>query len=467
MITFLPKLISRKAIAFYFVTLAVVSVVFTSHILPLLWVLFGAVEVCAFFYFSNLLTKQWHLLHPRVFVRKLFWTSLGIRLGYMVFVYFFYDIMTGRPFMFHAADELMYYDMSKIWSERGFAVFSHEMSDFGLSDSGEIYWAALLCRLMGPYILPVRIGHCFASAATCVLIYRLSQRHFGEGIGRMSAIFCMLMPNLIYYCGVHLKEADMVFLTVLFVYSVDHLFYDSKFDVKYLVLALVTLFAFFTFRTVLGIVGVIATIVAVVFVRGRLDSWWKRIVMILAVVIALSATAIDDRIMREVGDIWEGKDFNQRIGMLWRSERAEGNVFSKYMSQTVFAPLIFTIPFPTMVDTPNQENQQMLNGGNYVKNVMSGFVVFCLIMLIVKGDWRKHILPLAMMGGYLLVISFSNFAHSERFHQPAIPFELMFAAVGISMLKKKHLKWIDYWLYIILIANVLWAWFKLAGRGMM
>ena len=71
-----------------------------------------------------------------------------------------------------------------------------------------------------------------------------------------------------------------------------------------------------------------------------------------------------------------------------------------------------------------------------------------------------------MMGGYLAVIAFSNFAQSERFHQPALPFELMFAAFGISQLKAKHIKWIDYWMYFVVAANVGWAWFKLAGRGL-
>ena len=35
-----------------------------------------------------------------------------------------------------------------------------------------------------------------------------------------------------------------------------------------------------------------------------------------------------------------------------------GNAFAKYAGTAVFAPLIFTIPFPTMVNTPYQENQQ-------------------------------------------------------------------------------------------------------------
>lgn len=460
-------MVSRKGMTFYFITLALVSVLFVSRILPLVWVLFGTVEVCSFFYFSNLLTKRWRLLHPNVFVRKLFWTSLGIRTLYMVFVYFFYDLMTGQPFMFHAADELWYYDMSKIWSEQGLEAFRRAMSTTNFSDSGEIYWDAFLCKIMGPNIIGVRFAHCLASATTCVLIYQLARRHFGDGVGRMSAIFCMLMPNLIYYCGIHLKEADMVFLTVLFVDSVDRLIIGGKFNTKYFILALFSLLALFTFRTVLGAVGLISTTIALAFNKGPLNNWWKRVIMILVVAVTMSVTVIGNRIMGEVEGVWEGWEMNQRVGMEWRAEREGGNVFARYASQSVFAPLIFTIPFPTMVNTPGQENQQMLHGGNYVKNIMSGFEIFALVMLILNGDWRKHTMPLAMMIGYLMVIAFSNFAHSERFHQPALPLELMFAAVGISMLKKKHVKWIDYWMYGIVVANVAWAWFKLAGRGML
>jgi len=466
MLTYFPNLISRKAISYYFIILALVSVLFMNRILPFVWMLFGAAEVCLFFYFSNDLTKRWRMFHPKSFVKKLFWTSLIIRLVYMVFVYFFYDAMTGQPFMFHSADEQVYYIVSKVWSERGIEAFRNEMKWIGLSDSGEIYLTALVCKMFGPYVLTARILHCLTSALTCILIYRIAQRHFGESTARMAAIFCMLMPNLVYYCGIHLKEADMVFVTVLFIDSVDRLLLDRKFDWIYFGLALASAFAMFTFRTALGAVGLIAVMVAVVFVGGKLGSWWKRIVLILAVAIGLSATSVGDRIMREVGEVWDGREENQKAGMEWRARRAGGNTFARYASKSVFAPLIFTIPFPTMVNTDGQENQQMLHGGNYVKNIMSGFTVFALVMLLLNGDWRKHTLPIAMMMGYLAVIAFSNFAHSERFHQPALPFELMFAAYGVSQLQKKHVKWIDYWMLIILVANLGWSWFKLAGRGL-
>lgn len=466
MVTYFPNLISRKAISFYFITLAIVSVVFMDRILPFIWMLFGTVEVVTFFYFSNQLTRQWQSLSPQAFAKKLFWTSLIIRLVYTVVVYFFYDFMTGQPFMFHSADEQFYWEVSKVWREQGWGPFWNEMRWIGFSDSGEIYFTAFLYLLFGPFILTARIAHCLVSALTCLMIYRIAKRHFGESTARMAAIFCMLMPNLIYYCGIHLKEADMVFVTVLLVDSVDVLLNGSKFDWKRLVAGVLAVVAMFSFRTALGIVGLLAVMVALVLNRGKLAARWQRVGLAVLIVAVLSATAVGDRLMREVSGLLEGGEQNQSVGYEWRSQRVGGNSFAKYASGAIFAPVIFTIPFPTMVNTEGQENQQMLHGGNYVKNVVSGFVILAIFTLIFSGDWRKHTLPLAMMIGYLAVIAFSNFAHSERFHQPALPFELMFAAYGISILQQKHVKWIDYWMVFVMVANIAWAWFKLAGRGL-
>lgn len=465
MITYFPNLISRKAITYYFVTLVVVSLVFMDRTLPFVWMLFGAVEVCTFFYFSNLLSKRWYSLKPEIFVKKLFWTSLVIRLVYMVFSYFFYDYMTGRPFMFHSADEQFYFEVSKLWREQGFEAFSHELEWIGLSDSGEVYWNGLLCLLFGPYILTARIGHCIASALTCLLMYRIVKRHFGEHTARMASVFCMVMPNLIYYCGLHLKEANMVFVTVLLVDSVDAILSERRFNWISLVLAVFSAFAMFTFRSALGAVGLLAVVLAMVLNKGKLRSAWKRVGLAILVIAVLSVTTIGNRVVSEVNELWGDRETNQELGMEYRSKREGGNSFAKYASGAIFAPAIFTLPFASMVYTEGQENQQMLHGGNFAKNVMSGFVIFGVVLLFAKKDWRKHILPLSLMIGYLVVIAFSNFAHSERFHQPVLPFELMFAAYGISQLQQKHVKWIDYWMIFVMVANIGWAWIKLAGRG--
>ena len=108
----------------------------------------------------------------------------------------------------------------------------------------------------------------------------------------------------------------------------------------------------------------------------------------------------------------------------------------------------------------------MLNGACFIKNVLSGLTILALFLLLIRGDWRHHVLPISVMCGYLVVLVFSNFAHSERFHYPVLALELMFAAYGVSQLTNKHKRWYMIWLFGICIANIAWAWIKLAGRGL-
>ena len=70
----------------------------------------------------------------------------------------------------------------------------------------------------------------------------------------------------------------------------------------------------------------------------------------------------------------------QQISMTKRygSEKGgkfSGNRFANHAGAAVFAPLIFTIPFPTMVDVGFQEGMRLIHGGNWMRNVMSGFVI--------------------------------------------------------------------------------------------
>ena len=168
--------------------------------------------------------------------------------------------------------------------------------------------------------------------------------------------------------------------------------------------------------------------------------------------------------VEEAQQLWAGRTENQSVGYEWRAQ--QGNTFAKYASASVFAPFIFTIPFSSMVYVDGQENQMMMNGANFIKNIMSGFTIFAVILLLVRRDWRKHVLTLAVMCGYLVVLVFSNFAHSERFHFPVLALELMFAAYGVSQVTNKHKRWFTMWLIGMCVANLVWAWIKLAGRGM-
>ena len=263
----------------------------------------------------------------------------------------------------------------------------------------------------------------------------------------------------------------MVFLTILFAERADYLLRRGK--LMFLpTFALLLIPAYmFMIRTALAATLVLAFFCALIFSSERVVSWGRRTLLILlagafAAVILLTNTAIG----RDIQQMWEIRGSGQQANMEWRAQRA-GDLsqrFARYAGASVFAPLIFTLPFPTMNDVPGQENQKMIHGGNFVKNILSYFTIMALAVLLYTGKWRRYVLPLAILVGYLVVLVFSNFAQSERFHQPILPFTLMFAAYGISIMREKPWikKYFTHWCILMFIAAIAWNWFKLAGRGL-
>lgn len=464
-LAFFPRFCSSRAIICYVVTLVLVSAFFFSRAMPFQFMVFGLASVILFFVYSNKLTMHWQQYDPSRFAKKLFSTALIIRLVYTVFIYFYYIEMTGEPHMYHASDSTWYQFMASRWREEGYEDFIYWVSGVSLDDVGYVWWLALEYLLFGTGVLPSRLIKCFIDAFSCVLIYSLAERNFGERTARIAAVFYMLMPNTIYYCGITLKETEMAFLTILFVERADMAMRSSKIKLKDLLVPLLTIVVMFTFRTAMAAVLAAALAVALFLSSQKQMQTWKKILFAAIFGVWMFAT-IGVELAQEAQMMWEGKAENQESGYQWRASRENGNAFAKYATASVFAPMIFTMPFSTLVHIANQENQMMLNGGNFVKNILSGFTIFALFILLFRREWRQHVLPLAVMCGYLFVLVFSSFAHAERFHFPILGFELMFAAFGVSQMTNRHKRWYVIWLVVVCIINFGWSLVKLRGRGL-
>ena len=434
----------------------------------MMWWVFGLVEVIGFFYFANQLTRQWGKLSTKKFGKQLFKTAFVIRLVWMVFSYFFYTYMTGQPFEFDAGDALGYHDeamwVHQLINEGNLQAFFTYL-DGRFSDMGYTFYLGWQYWITGDSIFIERLLKVLYGAYTCVLVYKLTVRNFGEETGRMAAIFCMLMPNLILYTGLHTKEVEMVLLTVAFMERSDWMFRNKQFNFAEIAPPIVLAGSLFFFRTVLGATAIFALFTTLLFTSTKVLGMGKRVILIVWVLLTVGYF-VGSRLSTEVEQVWKAREANQAASMEWRSTRDNGNKFAKYATGAVFAPIIFIIPFPTIIETPGQENQKIINGGNFVKNILAFFVIFAMIWIFKEGKWREYITMGAFTIGYLMIIAMSSFAQSERFHQPALPFLLVFAAFGISKVTTTQKKYFTWYMAFIFIAIVAWSWFKLAGRGM-
>lgn len=475
---YVPKKVTYAAMLTYAAALVACAVIYKNHMLELRWVLFGLVEVLGFFYFANYCSKTWATVKPKTFIKNLFWRGLAIRVLWVLISYLLYTHWTGTPFSIGAADEIFYDDMghygaSLLWDGQ-FAIYDPMVKYAGrvaFSDMGYPIYLSIIYYIFFDSILMARIVKAIWGAWTAVLLYKLAARNFGEHTGRVAGVMCMLMPTLIYYCSFQLKEVEMVFLAVLFAERADALLRMNKIPWRSLILLMLIPAYMFMIRTALAATLLLAFMCALLFTSGRVVNVGRRIglsvvAVAAAVVMLFSTTSIGE----EVSQMWETGGSGQQANMEWRSRRggAQSQQFAKYAGAAVFAPMIFTIPFPTMAETPGQENQKMIHGGNFVKNILSFFTIIAIVLLLITGEWRKHVLPLAILCGYLVVLVFSSYAHSERFHQPTLPFTLMMVAYGISQMKQVRWirSWYPWWCVLMFVAALAWNWFKLAGRGM-
>lgn len=472
MLNYFPKYFTNKAILLYFIALLAVTFVFFSRSMNVLWMVFGVVEVAGFFYFSNLLTRKWSKLSDKTFRKRLMYTSAGIRIVWVIFSYFFYLVMTGQPFEFGTGDAIFYDDIARFGSRlisngnfNFYDEFNRYTGGLNISDSGYPLYLSIIYFFTGNSILIARLIKALLGAWTCVLIYKLAVRNFGEQTGRIAAILCMLMPNLIYYTGLHLKEVEMVFLSVAFIERADHLIRSKSFTLKNITVTLLIAIVLFAFRTVLGATALFALLTSLLFSSQRILGVGQRFIIGLWVVVAI-AYFMGGRISTEIEQVWADRMTNQSQSLEWKAQREGGNMLADRASSAIFAPAIFIIPIPTMVNINGQENQMLIHGGNFVKEILAFFLVFFGYYIIRKNKWRDFTLIEAFFLGYLMIIAFSAFAQSERFHQPILPLYMMFAAYGISQVTNKTKTYFSWYLVGLFVIILAWNWFKLAGRGM-
>ena len=467
MIPYFPKQISYKAIITYVAALIAVSVFYLSHAMKLGYMVLGLVFVVGFFGGTTAWTKNARISEETVFLSKLFVIALIIRLIWVVVSYFFYIRATGMPFEFDTADAMGYHDEATWLAGEKWSVawnYYFGLDSYGISDVGYPLYLTILYKLFGPVVIIPRIIKAVLSTFTCVLIYKLTSRSFGEDAGKMAGIMTALMPNLIIYCGYHLKETEMIFLEVAFLERMDNLMQNKKATFWSILLPTVLVGCLFFFRTVLGAAAIFAFATTILVSNTpSMKRGWKRAALIGWGVLCLGILSTGTA-MTELESYWEQKDEN--VSSKRYQQTSRGNQWAKYATGSVMAPAALVLPFSTMIDVDQQYNQQEKHGGNFARNFMGIFAFLAIYEAFRRKKWRDFSLIGAFVIAYLGVVSLSGFSNSERFLLPALPGLIMMWAYGISSLRAKTYKLIAPWCVIVFLMEFAWAFFKLGSRGL-
>lgn len=467
MITFFPKQISERAIIVYLVSLFTVSFVYMSYSMSLGYMALGCLWVIGFFSLAVICSREWLRVSGKQYVMYLFWVALVLRIIWVIGSYFFYNEVTGQPFEFQARDSLGYHlDAEWLAGEPWSSTWQYLFGNYlGLSDSGFPFYLTVIYKIFGSGIVIPRLINALLGTWTCILVYRMSSRTFGEEVGRMAGIMMAFMPNLIIYCGYHLKEIVMIFLTVACLERIEYLTRRPKMSFWDFLLPSALAASLFLFRTALGAAAVFAFASTVLVSSApAMKHKGKRVALIAWGILALALFG-GGTIATEVESLWEGRGENLENKRLEQTLR--GNKWAKYATGTVMAPMIFVLPFATMVDIDEQYGQQEKSGGNFIRNYMGFFAILALYEAFRRKKWRDFVPIGAFIIAYLGVVASSGFSNSERFLLPGLPCLIMMWAYGISTLRAKTFKLLNWWCIVVLAMEVAWAYFKLGSRGIL
>ena len=464
----LTRYIALFGIGVYLLALVVISMAFRDYALQPKWMLWGIGEVLFFFVMTVVFYPRWKDNDLKRFLWMVFLVALVIRVVYAVAIGYYYYYETGSAHEYDAGDSHWYHSTALMfagWLKRGHIVSIFRYLRFytmGYSDQGYTLWLTILYAIFGRSLLVPRIFKGLMSAYMCVLIYKLGSRTCGERTGRLAAVMVVFTPILVQSCGLHTKEMEMIFLSILALERMDNLIRSKKYNFWNIFSPILFTALTFGFRTIIGMCLIFAFLVFVVLSPKDLVGKKGKIITVVASVVVFFVFLFSP-IGREMRIVYRLKFTD----LQYQTERyaAEGLKHSELAQSWILAPGAFVLPLAPMVEEAPDHNK-MIHGSTYVTNFVAFFAMLAIVIAFRQKKWRDFSLIGAYELSYLVIIMFSFAANSERFHEPVVPLIMLTGAYAMTDLRRKDLKIFYVYCGLLFVALVVWNWLKLSARGM-
>lgn len=455
-------------VALYLAALFIVSVCFRDYALQPLWIAWGIGTVLFFFGLTTFFHRRWRHDDTKVFLRKVFWWALGIRVVHVGAIIFYYYWQTGVSLEYQAADSWMYHNtatyLSRLLREGQIVELFRVLngSTRGFSDQGYLLYLTTLYTCFDNNILGPRLLKALMSAYTCVAIYKLASRSLGERTGRLAAVMAVFLPQFLHYNGTYLKETELVFLTTLALERMDYLIRSQRYTFWNILVPILLTALTLGFRTVVGMALIASFMVYVACCPKALLSRKARLIT-LGIIVFVAVLFLFTPIGWEMYIVY-------KINFLTGDAMVEkyqdmGLRYAEYASYKYMAPGAFTLPLTNLVEVANA-NQKMMNGTYFVKNYLAFFALWCFVAAIRQKRCRDFSLVGTYTLLYVLIIAFSFAFNSERYHLPALPGILIMAAYAMTHFKRKDFAFFYSYDLLLLAAIVAWNYLKLSARGL-
>ncbi len=446
-------------------------VIFPEYAMPLFIILGGVGTTFLFFVALQEYPKHW--LTTSGFIRKLFIHSVLYRIVGVIALYLltlFFD-PGSLPFEIKAIDSVNYNSSGLLAAEaiqRGESVFK-ALSGFWKSESdyGFSIVIGVLYYLFGPYPLVIKIFNVLIGSLIVIRIYQITRHIYDEERARLAGILLMLMPPLIWFGGMALKETLLIFIIVNVAYLIIKQVFVTGF--KWAVMGFVVFQIAITlyFRTIMAPLLLTCALLQIVFLRTP-NKGYRILAVFISVLLIYGSYLVVDRLgMLESIEEMILASQDQFENELSNAAEAKGISYTA----AIVAPLLIAgamvTPFPSLLNF--EEGQLGIYAHFYneiIRNCLYFFVFYGLIRVL-KHRRKGSVFLLSFSVGYILILAISGISFQDRFQILVLPFLTIFMADGIHTNypgKTKHWK---IYLFFIFAAILMWNLFKLSNRGLL
>lgn len=440
--------------------------------MPIPLLILGYFIIIFFFVALNNYINKWVFLDDRIFYKKLFWHSLFYRLIFVILMYLITLLLDPQSLPFEIGggnDSVLYHTVGMDLSNCSFGYnfidilhyYFKEVADWGFP-----IFTGIIYKVFGPYTLVIRVINCILGSLTVVYLSKMTKNIFSESSAQIAGIIAMLMPSLLWFCGMHLKETSMIFMVVCIFYHTTKIICGRKLILSSLALILLFSFFLFYFRTVLAaLVILVVTVYFLLNFTGRKVNHLILIFSFLILLVAMFFLINRFKLYEDTHKYYEARKDQLELELNWN---ADAHPELKY-DVGFIKPFLLTgavlLPFPSFLYL---ESRQLLVVAHYqnevVRNIMY-FFAFLGIFIAFRRNFLKSSLIILFTLGYIFIMAIGGIAYEDRFQLPSLPFVIIFMSLGIVEFKAKRLKFWDIYLLIIFIAVLSWNIFKIIIRG--
>jgi hypothetical protein len=461
---------SRKLIIMVLLLLFIFFLFFSDKMMPLPILITGFIILVAFFLLLNHYSTSWASYSPKLFYRKLFLYSLFFRLIFVGYHYLLTDTLQpgSFPFEINATDSWTYHLAAieirdDLFSKNMFNTLNEILRE--KSDWGFTIYTGIIYRVFGNYPLFVRLMNCLLGSLTVIMLSKIAGNLRSFQHARLTGIIAMLMPPLLWFGGMSLKETLMIFMVVAVLhYGVD---YVTNRKLKLTGTIIMILFTFFLlyFRTVLAILLFIC-IGAYFFIN---TSNRKNFSVIILFATFIFTTWFLIRTFGFLGSIegTYGQSENFFTTKMTEKTQMVGNINYKLtaVSPFIIASSVVT-PFPSFLYLEERQLSIVIHYQNeLIRNFMYYFAFLGLFYLF-KAGFKKNSLIIMFSVGYLFIMAYTGYSFEDRFQLVVLPAMIICMSSGLIDSKPVWQRRWNFYLIAIIIAIFAWNLFKLSIRGL-